>query len=82
MKKIARKIIDKINKVNPFDFLNLIDKDISLLKYLIICFGIFTIFKVSLAVSGKILPRDSASGKFNSSIDLILYGTALKVSFG
>lgn len=27
MKKIARKIIDKINKVNPFDFLNLIDKN-------------------------------------------------------
>ena len=27
MKKIAKKIIDKINKVNPFDFLNLIDKN-------------------------------------------------------
>lgn len=27
MKNIAKKIIDKINKVNPFDFLNLIDKN-------------------------------------------------------
>ena len=27
MKNIAKKIIDKINKVDPFDFLNLIDKN-------------------------------------------------------